>query len=253
MGFDLYGHNPTGREGRYFTANTSAWGKLLPMLELLCPAEIAPCSLNIDATMSIDVPQHQRKGSAEAGDADRGRGASSIRDAGRLFYTLTVMSGGKGGEAEQFGISEDDRKGYVRLDSAKVNLLPSGEKARWFHFDNIPLGNPDATYPDGDFIGVAVPWTPPPSFDGTDRAALNRILDKIAEGIDTPKGKERYSASPKADDRAAWKVYPTKTEAQCRNIIGQWIKNELLREETYHCPNRRGDAKGLAVDNPKRP
>jgi hypothetical protein len=160
-------------------------------------------------------------------------------------------------EAQQFGIKEEERRGFVRYDDAKVNLLPAGSETRWFQFKSVPLDNPDSIYVDGDFIGVAVLWEPPPAFAGTDMVTLNLVLDKIAAGIDTPKGNERYSAEPNAKDRAAWRAvqefYPGKTEAQCRNIITQWLKNELLRKEGYHSPNARKLAQGLTVDDTKRP
>ena len=44
----------------------------------------------IDLNVAVDIPQHTKKGQQTAGDADAGRGASSTRDAGRLFYTLTA-------------------------------------------------------------------------------------------------------------------------------------------------------------------
>src|SRR5262245_42705905 len=68
--------------------------------------------------IAIDTPAHTRKGMAAAGDADARRGASAARDAGRLDYTLIPMA-----EAKTFGVEPDQRRRYLRLDSAKVNLL----------------------------------------------------------------------------------------------------------------------------------
>ena len=42
--------------------------------------------------IAVDVPHHVSKGTAEAGNADKGRGASSVKDGARLVYTLTAMS-----------------------------------------------------------------------------------------------------------------------------------------------------------------
>jgi RecA-family ATPase len=71
--------------------------------------------------IAIDSPAHTRKGVTAAGDADARRGASAVRDAGRLDYTLIPMSED---EAKAFGIKPEERRFYLRLDSAKVNLLP---------------------------------------------------------------------------------------------------------------------------------
>jgi RecA-family ATPase len=45
-----------------------------------------------ETDIAVDIPHHVHKGQIAPGDADAGRGSSGIRDAGRLIYTLTVMS-----------------------------------------------------------------------------------------------------------------------------------------------------------------
>jgi RecA-family ATPase len=85
--------------------------------------------LAIEFNIAVDASQHTRKGILTAGDPDNARGARATRDAGRLGYTLTIMTEG---EAETFGIELSQRKLYVRLDSAKVNIEPPAEKATWF-------------------------------------------------------------------------------------------------------------------------
>jgi RecA-family ATPase len=59
-------------------------------------------TLAIEYDIAVDAPHHTKKGQLTPGDADSGRGASAIRDAGRLIYTLTTMSED---EAKTFGIS----------------------------------------------------------------------------------------------------------------------------------------------------
>ena len=39
--------------------------------------------------IAVDVPHHAAKGAADPGNANRGRGASAMKDAARLIYTLT--------------------------------------------------------------------------------------------------------------------------------------------------------------------
>ena len=66
----------------------------------------------------------------------------------------------------------------------------------------------------------------------------------------------RYSASPAATVMAAWPVVqkhaPEKTAGQAREAIAQWVKNGLLVEEDIYDKTRH-PAKGLRVDNAKRP
>ena len=56
--------------------------------------------------------------------------------------------------------------------------------------------------------------------------------------------------------RAAWKAVkihaPNKTEANCKEIIRQWVKNGLLVVELYRAADRK-ERNGLRVNNSKRP
>jgi hypothetical protein len=88
--------------------------------------------------IAVDIPHHTRKGSADPGNAERGRGAGATKDAGRLVYTLTTMNTD---EARAFGIAEEERRLFVRLDSAKVNIAPPMANAKWFRLVGVPLGN----------------------------------------------------------------------------------------------------------------
>ena len=78
--------------------------------------------IGIDLDCAMDVPHHTNKGLAAAGDANKGRGATSAKDAARLVYTLTPMTPD---EAEMFGLDEAERRSLVRYDSAKVNIAPA--------------------------------------------------------------------------------------------------------------------------------
>jgi len=46
---------------------------------------------------------------------------------------------------------------------------------------------------------------------------------------------------------------PAKSEAQCREVIRTWIKNEVLIPFEYDSPTTRKEAKGLRLDPSKRP
>jgi hypothetical protein len=213
----------------------------------------------IESKIAVDVPHHVHKGQVVAGDADAGRGSSGIRDAGRLIFTLTIMSAA---EAADFNVEPEQRFSYVRLDSAKVNITARSGVASWFKIVGVPIGNGTAEYPAGDTIQVAEPWTPPDAWAGLSIATLNAILDYIDEGIRDEDGLstgERFSNAPRAAEtgRAVWPVVqrfaPDKTEGQCRTIIYQWLDNGVLVPEDYDSPGQRKPRKGLKVNDAKRP
>lgn len=208
-------------------------------------------TIAVDYNIAIDSPHHVHKGTVTPGDADAGRGASGIKDAARLVYTLATMNKEEAGE---FGINPDDRASYIRLDPAKINIAKHSSIATWFQLHSHNIGNGDADYPHGDSIQVAKPWTPPGRWAGTEALGLNKVLDDIAAG---PGDNTRYSNAPSAKDRAVWpvvrKYYPAKTEAQCRQIINGWLDTGLLYEVEYREQKTHRDRKGLAVNDGKRP
>jgi AAA domain len=200
---------------------------------------------------AIDAPHHVAKGASDPGNADRGRGASAFKDAARLVYTLATMTSD---EAETFGIGEAERRLLIRVDSAKVNLVPAAAQATWFRLIGVPLNNGNEEYPHGDEVQTVEPWTPPAVWDGLSHQLLNEILTAIDKGLPDER---RYSDHGAARDRAAWNVVvqyaPNKTPDQARQIIKTWVKNGVLLVEDYDDPARREPAKGLKVDNAKRP
>jgi hypothetical protein len=202
--------------------------------------------------VAIDAPHHISKGTAEPGNANRGRGATAMVDAGRLVYTLTTMSSE---EADTFGIAETERKQYIRADSGKVNITRGGGAARWFRLVGVHLGNGTDLYPNGDEVQTVERWNPPETWVDLSIDLLNQMLTKIDAGL--PDG-NRYSDAPRtSDERAAWRVVtnlaPTKTEGQARDIIRTWVKNGVLIRRDYENPKTRKDAIGLYVDQTKRP
>ena len=200
--------------------------------------------------IAVDVPHHMSKGPADPGNADKGRGASSLKDALRLVRTATVMTTE---EAKALGVSEAERRKLIRVDDAKLNIAPIVE-AKWFRLVGIDIGNATDLYPNGDNVQTVEPWKPPELFADVSVPTIHRILDDIESGL--PDG-NRYSDAPKADDRAAWLVIakhcPGKAEGPARAIIKKWKTSGLLVAKDYDNPKTRKSAKGLWVDDGKRP
>lgn len=206
--------------------------------------------LAIERNIAVDAPHHVHKGTITPGDADSGRGSSGIKDAGRLIYTLCAMSDD---EAATFSVPPGERKCYVRLDAAKINIAVHPTDAVWFKLVSVAIGNATPEYPNGDHIQVVEPWNPPLPFEGLNDTVVNTILNDLAKGLDNG---QRYSNSPNAEHQA-WmlikKHRPDKPEAACRQIIGTWLKNELITPQPYDDPVQRKQRKGLYVNDSKRP
>ena len=101
--------------------------------------------------IAINIAHHTRKtgGDSEtiAGDADAGRGASSIKDAARAAVTIARM-GQK--TANKLGIADQERGSYIRMDVGKMNFAAHDSRANWYRIESVQV-------PNGDMVGVPVP------------------------------------------------------------------------------------------------
>jgi AAA domain len=82
-----------------------------------------------------------------AGNLNTARGASALVGVARIVQTLFTMSSK---DAERYGVPEEKRHRYVRLDDAKANVSLIGADARWFRRVGVTIAN-------GDEVGVLVP------------------------------------------------------------------------------------------------
>jgi AAA domain len=207
--------------------------------------------LSAKHNIAFDTPHHISKGAADPGNANRGRGASAMKDAARLVYTLTPMSPE---EAQAFSVREDERRLLVRMDSGKVNIAPPLKAAKWYRLVGVPLGNATECHPNGDEVQAIEPWIPPDTWADLSPHLLNQILTAIDAGMSDG---NRYTDAPSATGRAAWKVVlehaPDKSEVQAREIIRTWVKNGVLESREYDNPATRKPVNGLWLNTTKRP
>jgi hypothetical protein len=190
------------------------------------------------------INQHTRKGTNEPGNADAGRGASSLKDAARLNYTQMTMSKE---EAKAFGIAEGERRSLIRFDSAKVNLCPPRE-AKWLKIVSIPLGNSTELYPNGDNVQTIEAWEPPDVMAQISQTEMGTILAKLDEGFDD--GSLYMNHHKARQTHAAWQVvidYSHVEKEQAREIINRWIQRGMLYEAPFFDPYDRKDKTGLKV------
>lgn len=100
------------------------------------------------ADCSVSLVHHSRKGQVgQRLDADSARGASSLVSASRMASTMTTMTEQ---EAERFGLPENEKGYFVRLDNAKGNMAPPAEHALWYKKESVTL-------PNGDKVGLVNP------------------------------------------------------------------------------------------------
>jgi hypothetical protein len=201
--------------------------------------------------IAVDAPHHISKGAGEPGNANRGRGASAMKDAARLVYTLTPMSTE---EAKAYGVMAEEGRRLVRMDSGKVNITPPLHMARWYKLIGVKLGNQTELYPNGDEVQAIEQWFPPDAWVDLSESVINLILADIDAGL--PKG-VRYSDAPTAKKRGAWNVVVKhalgKTQVQARDIIKAWVTNGTLLVKNYHNEDARKDETGLWWNQTKKP
>jgi AAA domain len=118
---------------------------------------------------AIELVHHSRKTGADVTVQDS-RGASALLAAARSARVLNVMSED---EASQAGV--ENRKWYFRVDNGKANLAPPVDKASWFKFVSVALGN-------GDDVGVPTPWRFPNAFDDVTAVHLRDAQKAVAAG-----------------------------------------------------------------------
>lgn len=129
---------------------------------------------------AIELIHHAKKGSRAAGaefGIDQARGASALVDAVRSARFLIGMTED---EAARAGL--ETHLGYFRVADGKANLAPRVDKAVWRCMESVALGNGTFDYPDGDFVGVAVPWKMPDAFDGLTPEDLEAVKLAVAGG-----------------------------------------------------------------------
>jgi len=193
---------------------------------------------------AVLLVHHVRKGDTSGIDA--ARGAKALTDSARVGLLMTTMSEA---EAEGFGISDEDRLSYVRLDDAKRNMAAAA-KARWFRLSSVKLGNTfDPTYPNGDSVGAIVAWKPPDDeLARAPAAELNTVLAAIRQG---PEPGILYTKSRRGDSNRwcgqvlcdAFQVH----NKQAAKQIDAWFNSGLLFETQYLHPKWRRSTKGVAV------
>jgi hypothetical protein len=109
-------------------------------------------SIAIEARCAVMLAHHTRKlpaaaGTGHFGNLDSGRGASSLSGVIRMAATLYTIDHKT---AKAYGVTDEERNRYVRLDDAKNNLALIGAEPVFFRREGINIG----TFEEPEEVGV---------------------------------------------------------------------------------------------------
>lgn len=147
------------------------------------------------ARVAIGLVHHTSKAASsdmDSAGAGASRGASAFVDAARNVRQLVRMTVK---EAQNFGIPEDQRRDYLRVENGKANLARA-ENARWLRLVSVSLNNGSGHWPQGDTVQTVERWTAPAVTLGS-ATDLIRVHHAIAQAT---KHGERPRKSDKSPD-----------------------------------------------------
>lgn len=165
-------------------------------------------------------------------------------------------------EAAHFGVPQEQRRAFLRIEDAKVNLSPAGS-ARWVRTVSVPLGNGADYWPRGDFVGVAEAWTPPKAQSGTG-ADLARVQAALMASPRPPRADCRSPdwvgwlvarvmgldvgtpSTPKEDLTPAQMA----NRARVRAVVADWVRGGWLVERQEPDPDTRKKRRFVHVGQP---
>lgn len=194
---------------------------------------------------AFGLVHHIRKGNGEDATIDSVRGAGSLISAARAARIVNKVTAEA---AASLGIDAKTAIGLFRVDDGKANLAPPAVNAVFRRMEGVQIAN-------GDWVGVAIPFTLPDEWEGMDDETVNEMLRMIDLGIADPEGHEEYySLRPQDKDRWVGNIiltYPfdnsdhAKNIGQAKKILQTWQNNGLVEEFEYRSAKQRKDRKGV--------
>jgi hypothetical protein len=188
---------------------------------------------------AVRLSHHTRKGDVEI-TSESGRGASSVRDAGRVFRVFNRMTKE---EADKAGIEGELRRRYYRTYPDKQNMAPPAETSDWFYLESVNLGNSPHSHINpldkGDSVGVTVRWQWP-----EDRTLVSEDDFKACQGI-IQRGEWRKDSQ--SDDWVGVAIARTlgfdlnkgTNQYRVKEIIKKWLGEGKLRVVERQDPAQR--------------
>ncbi len=145
------------------------------------------CAVEVVHHSTKEGAKHVNEGGERAAEATDARGAGAIVAAARSVRHLANMGAQF---AKERGIEREDRMHLVSVTSGKSNLTVMSDAAFWFKRQSIAMNNGRGAYVEGDYVGVAMPYSPPQAAQRDPSDLLAAVL-AIAEA---PLSQRRVSA-----------------------------------------------------------
>lgn len=185
------------------------------------------------------------------------RGASAFTDAARNVRQVARMNEA---EANKFGIAQDQRWRFIRVDNGKSNMAPA-TTATWFELASVPLNNGAGLWPRGDEVGVVRRWTPPGPVTGSLSQLMQvqqaltgapperaRESDKspqwvgylVADALGMDVGPPGSRAADRTNDQQSARV-------RVKSMLTAWLADGSLRVTEWHDPKAGKSFPAVAV------
>lgn len=199
-----------------------------------------------ERTRCAFVLVHHTKKGAEAGMADGLRGASALIGGARVIMMMSQMSVD---DAKKWGVAEDMRRRYVRIDDAKANLAPV-LGAEWVFLESVWLDNGNEEYPEGERVQVARLWSPEDPVAALEDAGRADLLAALAAGGGNGEPYTRHQTvrSDGAVDRCVFSMMKERfgyDKGPAQALLNSFMRQGLVVETDVR--TKKGMRKGLVV------
>ena len=191
---------------------------------------------------SIVLTHHIRKTNGEEAGVDSIRGANALIGACRSALVINKV-----GEEDllKLGVSEEQARGVIRLDNAKSNLSPPAEKATYCQMQSVLL-------PNGEYVGVAVPFEMPQLFDGVSVKHAREVQMKVGAAAQAD---EAYRYDVRSSNWVGIAVADVlnldlekpNEKAKIKAVVKKWIETDVLRREEMPNPKQGRDVPCVVV------
>jgi hypothetical protein len=166
---------------------------------------------------SIELVHHARKAKGGITGTDT-RGASALFDGVRSLRVLNRMT-----EAEANRLKVENPQSFFRVNGDKANYRAVASEPMWLQHKSVTL-------PNGEDVGVVVPWKAPSVLDGISPAHVKQVCD-LARDND-------YRVDPRANnwvgnvvaDVLGFDVEDEIDRERVKIILGEWYKNQTLKK-----------------------
>ena len=188
------------------------------------------------------LTHHIRKGNGDDATVDSVRGAGSLIGAARAARVINKVTQE---DAMKLGLSELEALGIFRVDDGKANLAPPAAKAVYRRMEGVEL-------PNGEWVGVAVPFKMPDLFDGVTAKHAQQVQRLIGAA------EERQQPMRSSMQAKSWAgnavavvldldLDKPNEKTRAKAILAKWIETNVLRVEDF--PDKRAgrDVKIVAV------